>query len=81
MSRKHTYILRIFQFRSKSVAKCIVFIISEYSHDAISKMCWLEFRFQNLPFSKSAGKNVPFSYEREANPSHFSPFSKCVGIL
>ena len=29
-------------------------------HDAVFKMCRLEFRFQNLPFSKSAGKNVPF---------------------
>ena len=27
----------------------------EYSHDAVSKMCLLMFRFQNLPFSKSAG--------------------------
>ena len=38
-------------------------------------MCLLEFSFQNLPFSKCAGKNVPFSCEREAYPSHFSPFS------
>ena len=45
------------------------------------KRCWLEFRFQNLPFSKFAGKNVPFSCEREAYPSHFSPFSKCTGIM
>ena len=33
-----------------------VFIIFKCLHDAVSKMCWLEFRFQNLPFSKSAGK-------------------------
>jgi len=36
---------------------------------------------KNLPFSKSAGKNVPFSCEREAYPSHFSSFSKCAGIV
>ena len=38
------------------------------------------------PFSKSivsesASKNVPFSCEREACPSHFSPSSKCAGIV
>ena len=53
----------------------------ECSHDAGFKMCQLELRFQNLPFSKSAGKNVPFSCEREAYPSHSSPFSKCVSFL
>ena len=30
------------------------------------------YRFQNLP-----AKNLPFSCEREAYPSHFSPFSMC----
>ena len=34
------------------------------------------YRFQNLP-----AKNVPFSCERETYPSHFSPFSKCAGIV
>ena len=34
------------------------------------------YRFQNLP-----AKNVPFSCEQEAYPSHFSPFSKCAGIV
>ena len=34
------------------------------------------YRFQNLP-----AKNVPFSCEREACPSNFSPFSKCAGIV
>ena len=48
-------------------------------------------RFQNVPdrvqFSKSTifqnvpAKNVPFSCEREAYPSHFSPFSKCASIV
>ena len=36
--------------------KCSVFVIFKCSHGAVSKMCRLEFRFQNLPFSKSAGK-------------------------
>ena len=53
-------------------------------------------RFQNVPvrvpFSKSIvfkiyhfqtlpAKNVPFSCEREAYPSNFSPSSKCAGIV
>ena len=37
-------------------------------------MCRLEFRFQNLPFSKSAAKKVPFSCEQEAYPSNFHRF-------
>ena len=61
--------------------KMFIFIILKCLHDAVSKMCRLEFRFQNLPFSKSAGKNVPFSCEQEAYPSNFSPFSKCAGIV
>ena len=36
--------------------KCSVFVSFKYLRDAVSKMCRLEFRFQNLPFSKSAGK-------------------------
>ena len=75
MPKKCTYTPRTDQSRSKSVEKCSVFIIFEYSHDAVFKMCRLEFRFQNLP--KSAGKKC----EREAYPSHFSPFSKCAGIV
>ena len=72
--------------KNRSVAfqkhrKMFCFIIFECSNDAVSKMYRLYFRFQNLPFSKSAGKNVPFSCEREAYPSHFSPFSKCAGIV
>ena len=76
MLKKCTNTLRIDQFRSKSVEKCSVFITFQRSHDAISKVCRLGFRFQNLPFSKSAGKDVPFSCEREAHSSHFSPFSR-----
>ena len=71
MPKKSTYILRIDHYRSKSVEKCSLYIIVEYSHDAVSNLCLLGFHFQNLPFSKSASKNVPFSCEREAYPSHF----------
>ena len=34
--------------------------------------------FSNLPFSKSAGKSVTFSSERDTYLSHCSPFSKCA---
>ena len=44
-------------------------------------MCRLEFLFQNLPFSKPAGKDVPFSCEKVAYPSHFLPFSSFTGIV
>ena len=56
--------------------KCSVFVIFKCLHDAVSKMCRLEFRFQNLP-----AKNVPFSCKREASPLNFSPFSKCASIV
>ena len=69
--------LRIDQSRSKSVEKFSVFIIYKCSQNIVSKM----FRFQNLPFSKFAGKNVPFSCEQEAYPLNFSPLSKCAGIV
>ena len=35
--------------------KCSAFVIFKCLHDAVSKMRRLEFQFQNLPFSKSAG--------------------------
>ena len=79
--KKCIYILRTDHSHSKSVEKCSVYIIFEYSHDAVSKICRLEFRFQNLLFSKSAGKNVLFLCERETYPSHFSPFSKSTDIV
>ena len=63
--------------RSVAFQKCrkmFHFVIFKSSHDAGSKLYCLWFRFQNLPLSKSASKNVPFSYEQEAYPSHFSPF-------
>ena len=47
----------------------------------VSKICRLGFHFQHLPFSKSVGKNIPFSCQREAYPSHFLLFSKCAGIV
>ena len=37
--------------------------------------------FQDLPFSKSAGKDVLYSCERETYPPHFSQFSRCAGIV
>ena len=40
----------------QSDEKCSVCIIVECSHDAVSNLCRLGFRFQNLPFSKSAGE-------------------------
>ena len=73
--KKCSYTLRIDQSPSKSHEKCSVFIIFECSHDAISKMCRLEFRFRNL-----SAKNVLFSCEREAYPSHFSPFSNLPAL-
>ena len=76
MPKNSTYILRIDLSRSKSVEKCSVFIFVECLNDAVASSCRLRFRFQNLP-----AKNVPFSCEREAYPSHFSPFSKCAGIV
>ena len=79
--KNSTYTLRIDLSRFKSVEKCSVFIFVECLNDAVSNLCRLRFRFQNLPFSKSTGKNVPFSCEREAYPSNFSPFSKCAGIV
>ena len=56
MLRESTYTLRIDQSRSISVEKCAAYIIVECSHDAVSNLYRLGFRFQNLPFSKSAGK-------------------------
>ena len=40
----------------QNVEKCSVYIIVECSHDAVSNLDRLGFRFQNLPFSKSALK-------------------------
>ena len=51
------------------------------SHNATFKMCWLEFRFQNLPLLKSTGENVPYSCVWEAYPSHFSLCSECASIV
>ena len=79
--KKFIYTLRIDQFRSKRVEKCSVFIIFECSHDAVSKMCRLEFHFKIYCFENLPAKNEQFSCEREAYPSQFSPFLKCAGIL
>ena len=56
MAKNSTYTLRIDLSRSKSVEKCSVFIFVECLHDAVSNLLRLRLRFQNLPFSKSAGK-------------------------
>ena len=56
MPKNSTYTLRIDLSRSNSVEKCSVFIFVECLNDAVSNLCRLRFRFQNLPFSKSAGK-------------------------
>ena len=58
MPKNSTYTLRIDLSRSKSVEKCSVFIFVECLNDAVSNLCRLRFRFQNLPFSKSAGKKM-----------------------
>ena len=54
------------------------------------ELAFMQYHFQNVPvravFSKSTifkscwQNNVPFSCEREAYPSHFSPFSNSAGI-
>ena len=67
MLKKSTYTLRIDHSRSKSVEKWSVY-------DAVSNLYRLGsvfkiYRFRNLP-----AKNVPFSCEREAYPSHFHRF-------
>ena len=81
MSKKSTYTLRIDQSRSKSIEKCSLYIIVQCSHDAVSNLWRLGFRFQIYRFRNMPAKNVPFSCEREVYPSHFSPFSKCAGIV
>ena len=40
-------------------SKTVLFSKFSSFYDAVSKMCRLEFSFQNLPFSKCAGKKVP----------------------
>ena len=58
--------------------KCSVFVIFKSLHGAVSEMCRLQFRFQNLPFSKSAGKNVPFSCEQGGlSVEFFTVFKMC----
>ena len=56
--------------------KCSVFIIFEFSQDTIFNMCRSAFSFQKMPFSKSAGKNVPFS---SFSSFHRIPLSTCAG--
>ena len=56
--------------------KCSVFIIFVSSHDASSKMYRLGSIFKN-----HLAKYVPYSCEREADPTHFLLFSKCAGFM
>ena len=77
--KKCTYTIRIDKSRSKSVEKYSVFIIFECSHDAVSKMCRLQFRCPNLPFSKSADKNCAVFMGMGGLSVTFLSFSKCAG--
>ena len=53
----------------------------ECSHNAVAKMCRLEFRFQNLPFLKSTGKKCAIFVLKGGLSVTFSLFSKCAGIV
>ena len=78
MLKKSTYTLRIDQSRSKSVEKCSVYIIIECSPDAVSYLDRLGFRFQNLPFSKSAGKKCAvFVLTGGLSVTFFTVFKMC----
>ena len=74
MPRKCIYILRIDHSLPKA-QKNVLFTPFSSIHTMPFPKCAGEssvfkiYRFQNLP-----AKNVPFSREREAYPSHFSPF-------
>ena len=81
MPKNSTYTLRIDLSRSISVENVLfssllsvnTMLFQVYAgYGSVFKI----YRFQNLP-----AKNVPFSCEREAYPSNFSPFSKCAGIV
>ena len=69
----------LFSFQKCRTMFCFHYF--ECLNGAVSKTCRLELRFQNLPFSKSAGRIVAFSCERDDYPLHFSQFSKCADIL
>ena len=51
-----TYTIRIDQALLEIAEKCSVSIVFECSYHVVFELCWLGFHFQNLPFSKSAGK-------------------------
>ena len=78
-TKKCTFTLRIDQSRSKSFEKFSVFIVFECSHDAVSKMCRLEFCFKIYRFQNRPAKTVPFSceqesYRKDSYPPHFHRF-------
>ena len=77
MTKKSTYTLRIDQSQSKSVEKCSVYIIVECSHDVVSNLSRLGFRFQNLPCSKSAGNKCAIFVYGGLSITFFTVFKMC----
>ena len=58
--------------------KMFYLIILQCSHDAVSKMCQLEFRFQNLPVSKSTSKKCAvFVWTGGLSVTFFTVFKMC----
>ena len=58
----------------QKASKIVLFSSFSSVYTMLFPMCWLEFSFLNLPFSKCAGKNMPFSCEREAISHIFHRF-------
>ena len=58
-----------------------IFIVFEFSHDTVFKVCRLEFSFKIYSFRNLTAKSVLFSCEREAYPSYFSQVSNCAGVV
>ena len=78
MPYKGTYTSSVDQSCFKSVEKCSIFIIFKCLHDAVSKMCRFEFSFQNLPFSKCAGKKCAvFVWTGGLSVTFFTVFKIC----
>ena len=77
-AKKCSYTLTINQSRFISVEKCSVFIIFKWSQNVVSKMYRLELHFQNLPFSKSAGKKCAvFVWTGGLSVEFFTVFKMC----
>ena len=57
---------------------CSIFKIFKCLHDAVSKMCQLEFNFTNFPFSKCAGKKCAvFVWTGGLSVTFFTVFKMC----